>query len=129
MPRQMPFRPRSEQVAQTYPDGYVDIYNAEDAASPGYQPKIRVTKVCRLKYEKQALGINRVYLSRQNHAEIKKVVRVPRREVTPFQLARDEAGQWFRIELVQDAMNVYPPSLDLSLSTVTADVEVQNEMA
>lgn len=127
MPRKTPFRPGNDRIAQTYNDGFVDIFQCDDLASPGYQPKIRATHVARLNYEKQFLGINRVYTSRQAHAEIKKVVRVPRGPVTVFQLARDHDGTWYKVELVQEPENIYPASADLSLSAVANEVEVLYE--
>lgn len=126
MPRKMPFRPRSEPVAQTYPDGCVDIYSCDDLAEPGYQPKLRAVHVLRLQYAEQVLGINRLYLSRQNHAEIKRVLRVPRCPVSVFQLARDHMGQWYKIDFIQNVDGVLPQSQDLSLVAVTAEVEVQD---
>lgn len=127
MPREMPFRPGNDRIAQTYNDGFVDLFTCADLAAPGYQPKLEATHVARLTYEKQFLGINRVYQSRQAHAEIKKIVRVPKSPVTVFHLARDFDGVWYKIELVQEPEGVYPPSLDLSLSRVTAEVEVEYE--
>lgn len=127
MPRNMPFRPRNDRIVQTYNDGFVDIFSCTDLAAPGYQPKLKATHVMRLNYEKQFLGINRAYISRQAHAEIKKVIRVPRSPVTVFQLARDHDGTWYRVELVQDPENIYPASVDLSLSAVANAVEVLSE--
>lgn len=127
MPRKMPFRPRADKIAQTYNDGFVDIFSCADLAVPGYQPKLKATHVARLNYEKQFLGINRVYQSRQNHAEIKKVIRVPRGPVTVFQLARDHDGTWYRISLLQEPDGVFPASVDLSLTAVANEVEVLYE--
>lgn len=127
MPRKMPYRPGADRIAQTYNEGFVDLFTCADLAAPGYQPKLKATHVARLNYEKQFLGINRVFQSRQAHAEIKKIVRVPKSPVTVFQLARDFDGVWYKIELVQEPEGVYPPSLDLSLSRVTAEVEVEYE--
>lgn len=127
MPRKMPFRPGNDRIAQTYNDGFVDIFSCDDQSTPGYQPKIRATHVARLNYEKQFLGITRVYQSRQAHAEIKKVVRVPRGPVTVFQLARDHDGTWYKVELVQEPENIWPASVDLSLSAVANEVEVLYE--
>lgn len=127
MPRKMPFRPGNDRIAQTYNEGFVDLFTCADLAAPGYQPKLKATHAARLNYEKQFLGINRVFQSRQAHAEIKKIVRVPKSPVTVFQLARDFDGVWYKIELVQEPEGVYPPSLDLSLSRVTAEVEVEYE--
>ena len=125
--RRQPFRPRNEQIVQTYNDGYVDIFDTADGAQVGYQPKVKALHVLRLPYEKQYLGINLVYQSRQNHAEIVKKLRIPEAPVRVFQLVRDQFGQWLEISLIQNADGVMPPSLDLSLKAVTADVEVQHE--
>lgn len=125
--RRHPFRPRNEQIVQTYNDGYVDIFDTADGAEVGYQPKVTATHALRLCYEKQYLGINLVYQSRQAHAEIVKKLRVPEAPVRVFQLVRDQFGQWFEISLIQNADGVMPPSLDLSLKAVSADVEVQHE--
>lgn len=127
MPRKMPYRPGNDRIAQTYNDGFVDIFQCDDLAEPGYQPKLRATHLARLNYEKQFLGINRVFQSRQAHAEIKKVIRVPKGPVTVFHLARDHDGTWYRIELVQDPDGVFPASVDLSLSAVASEVEVLYE--
>lgn len=127
MPRKMPFRPRSDRIAQTYNDGFVDIFSCADLAAPGYQPKLKATLMMRLNYEKQFLGINRVFQSRQAHAEIKKIVRVPKSPVSVFQLARDFDGTWYKIELVQEPENIYPASVDLSLAAVTTEVEIQDD--
>lgn len=127
MPRKMPFRPGNDRIAQTYNEGFVDLFMCADLAAPGYQPKLRATHAARLNYEQQFLGINRVFQSRQAHAEIKKIVRIPKNPVTVFQLVRDFDGVWYKIELVQEPEGVYPPSLDLSLSRVTAEVEVEYE--
>lgn len=123
----MPFRPQQEEISQVYNSGFVDVFDTADGAQIGYQPKIEASHVLRLCYEEQYLGINLVYLSRQNHAEIVKKIRVPKAPVRVFQLVRDQFGQWFEISLIQSADGVMPESLDISLKAVTADVEVQHE--
>ena len=122
-----PFRPKSDAIAQTYNDGFVDVFDTADGAEVGYQPKVQAIHVMRLSYEEQYLGINLVYLSRQNHAEIVKKIRIPKAPVRVFQMMRDQFGQWFEISLIQNADGVLPASLDISLKAMTADVEVQYE--
>lgn len=125
--QRQPFRPREETICQTYNSGFVDVFETSDGAEVGYQPKVQASHVLRLCYQEQFLGINLVYKSRQDHAEIVKKIRVPRSPVRVFQLMRDHNGQWFEISLIQKADGVYPESLDISLKAVTADVEVQHE--
>lgn len=130
MPRRtnrQPFRPRQEEICQTYNSGFVDVFDTADGAQVGYQPKVQAIHVLRIPYEEQFLGINLVYLSRQNHAEIAKKIRIPKAPVRVFQLMRDQFGQWFEISLIQSADGVMPEALDISLKAVTADVEVQYE--
>lgn len=124
--RKTPFRPDAE-ICQAYNDGFVDVFASEDVSAPGYQPVVRAVYLHRLYYAERRLGINRLYLSRQNHAEIQRVLRIPRSPITSFQLVRDERGQWFQVDSIQNVENVFPASLDLALVAVTADVEVQNE--
>ena len=123
----MPFRPRQEEISQVYNGGFVDVFDTADGAQIGYQPKVQASHALRIPYEEQFLGINLVYLSRQNHAEIVKKIRVPKAPVRVFQLMRDQFGQWFEISLIQTVDGVMPESLDISLKAVTADVEVQHE--
>lgn len=125
--QRQPFRPRREEIVQTYNSGFVDVFDIADGAAVGYQPKVKASHVLRLCYEEQYLGINLVYLSRQNHAEIVKKIRVPKAPVRVFQLVRDQFGQWLEISLIQTADGVTPEALDISLKAVTADVEVQYE--
>lgn len=127
MPRKMPFRVGAEQIAQTYNDGYVDIFSCGDIAAPGYQPELKASFVARLQYAERVLGINRLYLSRQAHAEIKRVIRIPRSPVTVFDLARDHLGQWYKIDSVQNVDGVLPASIDLALSAVTSEVKILDE--
>ena len=130
MPRRtnrQPFRPRQEEICQTYNSGFVDVFDTADGAQIGYQPKVQASHVLRIPYEEQFLGINLVYLSRQNHAEIIKKIRIPKAPVRVFQLMRDQFGQWYEISLIQSADGVMPEALDISLKAVTADVEVQHE--
>lgn len=127
MPRKMPFRPNAD-ISQTYNDGSVEIFAARDGAAAGYQPVILATKKYRLNYASQFLGINRLYAGRQNHVEIELLIRVPRLDITPQDLARTHDGRWYSIHTVQTAKDVFPASLDLSLVAVTQNVEETNDV-
>lgn len=123
--RKTPFRPSNE-ISQSYNSGTVKIHTATDGANPGYQAKAKLSPEPKytLHYEERILGINRLYLSRQAQAEIVKVIRVPRVDISPQDVAITEDGKQYEINIVQLANGVYPPSLDLSLKKVEQIWEV-----
>ena len=121
--RKKPFRPSNE-ISQSYNDGTVKIYTVSNSAAPGYQPKEGLRLKYTLQYDERALGINRIYLSRQDHAEIIRVLRVPRVNISPQDVAITHDGQSYEISTVQLAKDVHPASLDISLKKLTHDLEV-----
>ena len=119
-----PHRPDNE-ITQELNSGVVQIYSVEDSAQPGYQPKPSLTLKLTLRYEEQRLGINRLYLSRQNQAEVEKVIRVPRQDsISNQDVAILENGSQYSIDYTQTVQDVYPPCLDLSLVKVEQNYEV-----
>lgn len=119
-----PHRPDNE-ITQELNSGVVYIYSVEDSARPGYQPKPTLTLKLTLRYEEQRLGINRLYLSRQNQAEVEKVIRVPRQDsISNQDVAILEDGSQYSIDYTQTVQDVYPPCLDLSLVKVEQNYEV-----
>ena len=119
-----PHRPDNE-ITQELNSGVVQIYSVEDSAQPGYQPKPALKLKLTLRYEAQRLGINRLYLSRQNQAEIEKVIRVPRQDsISNQDVAILESGSQYSIDYTQTVQDVYPPCLDLSLVKVEQNYEV-----
>lgn len=119
-----PHRPDNE-ITQEMNSGVVKIYSVEDSAQPGYQPKPALKLKLTLRYEEQRLGINRLYLSRQNQAEVEKVIRVPRQDsISNQDVAILENGSQYSIDYTQTVQDVYPPCLDLSLVKVEQDYEV-----
>lgn len=121
--RKTPFRATNE-ISQQYNDGVVKIYAVTDSSQPGYQPKKALTLKYSLDFEERALGISRVYMSRQNHAEVKRVIRVQRVNISSQDVAITHDGKQYKVNLVQSALGVYPPSLDLSLVAVEQKFEV-----
>lgn len=118
-----PFRPNNE-ITQAYNDGSVTIYTVADKAEPGYQPKKKPEEKYQLRYADRKLGLTRIYQARQNHVEILKVIRVPRVNITTKDIAITHDGNQYEIDTVQEAMGVYPPSLDLSLKAIKHRIEV-----
>ena len=117
-----PNRPNHE-ITQPYNDGMVTIFAAKDVAKPGYAPQVELTKKVTLPYAEQRLGIQRYYQGMQNQIEIERVIRVPKSvQVNSQDVAQTEDGRKYRIDLVQNVLDVYPPSLDLTLEKVSQGV-------
>lgn len=103
----------------------VKIFATHDAAAVGYAPRVERTLKCTLRYEEQKLGINRLYLSRQNQAEVTRVIRVPVPKgisISNQDEAQTEDGMRYRIDTVQ-AVRSWPPSADLALRAVAPDYD------
>lgn len=120
-----PVRPRTDNgVTQNYNDGVVAIIAVVDTAKPGYQPQPgEPQEKYTLRYEERRLGIQRYYSSLQNQIQLDRVIRVPRvAGITTQDFAVTEDKQAYRIDLVQSVMDVYPPSLDLTLTKIEQGV-------
>lgn len=121
-----PHRPKGE-VTQAYNDGVVTVYAVTDAGPPGGLPVEKPVKKAVFRYEERRLGLQRYYEGKQNQVEVERVLRTPRRKgVSSQDLAVTEDGQQYRIDLVQSATDVYPPSMDLTLTRITQKYDVSN---
>jgi len=115
----MPFRLGNE-IGQTFEDGIVTVYRLEDTAAPGYLPKPKPVKMAKLWYAELRMGLTRYYAARQNNVTVERVVRVPRGAAIAVQdIAVTEDGREYRIDLIQTADGVFPPSLDVTLAKVS----------
>ena len=125
-----PYRPDNE-ITQSYNDGVVAIHKTEDTARAGYQPVITLVEPAawRLRYAELRLGLQRYYEARQNQVEVERVIRVPRvTGITNQDVAVTEDGRKYRIDMVQSADDVYPPSLDLTLAKISQGVSGSDGM-
>ena len=125
-----PYRPDNE-ITQSYNDGVVAIHKTEDTARAGYQPVITLVEPAawRLRYAELRLGLQRYYEARQNQVEVERVIRVPRvTGITNQDVAVTEDGRKYRIDMVQSADDVYPPSLDLTLVKISQGVSGSDGM-
>lgn len=106
-------------ITQPLNDGMVRICDVVNAAEPGLLPVKKLHPKVALRYENQRVGINRFYSGMQNQIQVDKVIRVPKAiVVTNKDIAVTEDGQEYRIEQVQDVLDVYPVCLDLTLSRI-----------
>ena len=111
-----PKRP-DNRITQSFNDGIVTIYTVSDAARPGYQPVEELTEKIRLRYEERRLGLKRYYEAAQNQIRVQRVIRVPHAGgVTSQDVAIDEKGRRYRVDLVQMVPDVYPLSDDVTLA-------------
>lgn len=118
MTRKAPFRPRQRaEISQAYNDGVVTIYSVSDGAASGYLPQPEYTELVKLCYQERKLGVKRYYEAKQNQIHVERVIRVPTQPfpITNQNVAETENGKRYRIDLVQVAPDVYPPSVDLTL--------------
>lgn len=120
-----PYRAKGE-VSQRYNDGVVRIYSVEDTAAPGYAPVETPTLKITLRYEERRLGITRYFSGAQNQMQIDRVLRVQRAgKITSQDIAVTEDGQNYRVDLVQSVPDVWPKSMDLTLSKIEQIIETE----
>lgn len=130
--RKMPFRPGNE-ISQFFNDGFVNIYAVSDNAAPGFRPLESLALTVKLPFDNLKLGIQRFYSAKQNQSDIERVIRVPNpgpqytisnqdvAQIIERVLPAGKKPPQYRIELVQLAEGIYPPSLDLTLSRITQE--------
>lgn len=125
--RQIPFRPDDRRITQSYRDGVVRIYAVTDAAQPGYQPKPALTLAETLFYQERRVGLQRYYSGKQAQVQVERVIRTQLRPgVSPQCIAVTEDGTQYGIELVQQVTDVYPASMDLTLTKIEQKYEVSD---
>lgn len=126
--RKLPFRPDDRQITQPYRDGVVRIYAVTDAAQPGYQPKQALTLAETLFYEERRVGLQRYYAGKQAQVQVERVIRTQLRpSVNPQCVAVTEDGVQYGIDLVQQITDVYPASMDVTLTRIEQKYEVPDE--
>ena len=126
--RKTPFRPDERRITQSYRDGVVRIYTVTDTAPPGYQPKPTPTLLETLFYQERQVGLQRYYAGRQAQVQVERVIRTQTRPaVNPQCIAVTEDGVQYGIDLVQQLQDVYPPSMDLTLTKIEQKYEVPHE--
>ena len=118
MPMHKPTR-KTDEISQHFEDGILDVYSVTDSAEAGYQPKPKLTHKLHLLFSEQRLGINRLYLARQNQAEILRVLRVPRRPISTQDVIKTHDNSWYSVDAVQSVPDVYPPCVDVSLKALS----------
>ena len=120
-----PNRPKGE-ITQNFNDGVLTVYSQTDSARPGFQPKPELTQKITLRYEERRLGIQRYYAAAQSQQRIERVVRVPKTgKVSAQDVVMTQDGGQYRIEMVQTVPDVFPASVDLTLSRIEQIAQVK----
>jgi hypothetical protein len=110
---------------QTFNDGVVRIYDVSNSASPGDMPVEALTLKETLRYHERTVGITRQSAAKQDNAEIKYVLRCPRRRnVSAQDVAIPNDGSQYRIWAVQYPEDIHPPVMDLTLQVITAVFDI-----
>lgn len=124
--RKTPFRPDDRRITQSYRDGVVRIYTVTDGAAPGYQPRPVLTLLETLFYQERRVGLQRYYAGRQAQVEVERVIRTQLRpSVNPQCVAVTEDGVQYGIDMVQQLTDVWPASMDLTLTKIEQKYEPQ----
>lgn len=123
--RQTPQRFDERKITQSFRDGVVRIYTVADAAKPGYQPRPTLSPLVTLFYEERRVGLQRYYNARQAQVQVERVIRTPLRPaVSPQCVAVTEDGVQYGIDMVQQLADVWPASMDLTLTKIEQKYEV-----
>lgn len=110
---------KNNKISQQYSDGVVIIYAVADTAEPGLKPVETLTPKIKLLYEEQRLGIQRYYAAKQNQIEVTRVIRTQRAgDINNQDIATTEDGKQYTVTMVQTVPDVYPQSVDITLSQI-----------
>lgn len=116
---------KSNEISQTYNSGILTVFSVRDAAEPGYAPVKKLAQKVELRFEEIQLGLTRYYSALQNNVRVERVLRCPYRpEVSPQDVAITMDGRQYQIELVQKLQDVWPVSMDLTLSRIDQRYDV-----
>lgn len=119
-------RPRVKTIDQQFGDGHLMVLKTQDISGPGEYENIAAVPFYKfLHYQKRTVGYGRFLQGKQVDLRISKLLRIQRLPgIEIYDLIQTEDGRQFRIEQIQEISDVYPASLDLSLSLVEQRLEV-----
>lgn len=113
------------QKTQSFNDGTVSIYGVENIAEPGKMPVEKIVLRETLRYRERTVGLTRRDYGRQDNAQIKYVLRCPRRRsVSSLDVAIPNDGKQYRIWNVQYPEDIDPPVMDVTLQELTAIYDI-----
>lgn len=116
--RRMPNRPSNE-ISQTYNDGILTVYAVDPGAVPDPVSLDGLTEKAKFFYDERRLSAQRYYAGIQAQIRIDRVVRCQQTDcISPHDVIVTENGKRYSVQLVQPCYDVYPPSVDISLTVI-----------
>jgi hypothetical protein len=114
-------------TTQKYNDGLLTISKVSNTADAGELPVDGLTpKHTEISYDNRTVGMSRFWQGKQVDVRIDRLIRCPTLpDVHPLDVVTTEDGQTYQIEQIQYPKDVEPPSMDLSLSVIKVDEELQ----
>ena len=114
----MPNRPRNE-ISQTYNDGILTVYAVDPGTVPDRVSLAGLTEKAKLLYSERRLGVQRYFAGIQAQIRIDRVVRCQKTDyIAPHDVVITENGKHYSVQMVQPCYDVYPPSVDISLTAI-----------
>ena len=124
-------RLRLKQIDEHFDDGLLKVYETKDVSGAGEFENLQTTlKHAGIRHQiRDPVGFNRFVQNKQIDVEISKLLRVQRipLDASVYSVVELEDGTQYKIEQIQEIVDVYPPCLDLSLSVVKQRVEYEPE--
>ena len=123
-------RLRVKQIDEHFDDGSLKVYETKDVSGAGEFENLQTTlKHAGIRYQIRTVGFNRFVQNKQIDVEISKLLRVQRipLDSSVYSVVELEDGTQYKIEQIQEIVDVYPPCLDLSLSVAKQRVEYEPE--
>ena len=113
--------PLLKKKIQNFNDGIVKIYSVTDSTTTVSMPVEKLTLKKELRFESRYVGFKRYYAAKQANVEVSKIIRIQRQpNVDPQDVAILADGKQYRIEQIQNVLDVEPPSDDLTLTLITS---------
>lgn len=123
--------PNQKMQSQTFNDGVVNIYSANNIASPGEMPKEELKhKVGPIRYKERTVGMSRYWAAMQNNVKVDMVIRVPCAPIRLETVSTQDIvipidGQQYKIVQIQKPEDIYPPVMDLSLERLVQKYDIE----
>ncbi len=113
-----PNRPSNE-ITQTFNDGILTVYSVTPGAVPDGESLDGLTEKAKLLYAERRMGVQRYFAGIQAQVKIDRVLRCQNAGfVAPHDVVITENGKHYTVQMVQSCYDVYPSSVDISLSAV-----------
>lgn len=113
-----PNRPKNE-ISQTFNDGVLTVYSVAPGAVPDGESLNGLTEKAKFLYAERRMGAQRYFAGIQAQIKIDRVLRCQNAGfIVPHDVVTTENGKHYIVQMVQPCYDVYPASVDISLSAI-----------